>query len=320
MAFEILIPSDTIAMNSNERQNAAPRRPPPAPAAGERCVICLIDLPSFPIVQLGEANLFECSACGSWIFSPRPTTKEQSALHDTQAYFEHPYFEARRRNASATDERCRRIFERIAHGINVESLRGNCMLDVGCDTGEFLASAAGQFGIVPVGIDVSSRAIEQSKARGIQAHLSSLEAASSTLTGLPLITAIDLVEHLPDPSAFAREAMTRLMHGGIFYLETPNKDSIVYKIGRLLSKITRGRPRALLARLFPSQHLQYFSKQGLVRWAQNLGYEPVDIGTRHLPMRDTATSLVVRMALALLQLFDRITGRMILITAVLRKA
>jgi len=98
-------------------------------------------------------------------------------VHDDAQYFEHPYFQHRRNAQAGNNRRCRQIFNRLCAAIDPSSLRGERLLDVGCDTGALLLSAARQFGIVPVGGDVSSQAIHQIKAQGIEAYVTALEHA-----------------------------------------------------------------------------------------------------------------------------------------------
>ena len=193
------------------------------------------------------------------------------------------------------------------------------MLDIGCDTGIFLTAAKEESGIVPVGIDVGGRAIAAARSNGIEAYQTTIEDALPSLTGFPLMTAIDLIEHVPSPADFLREVHARLRPGAPVYLETPNIESFVYRFGRALSSLTRGRPAALFARLFPPEHIQYFTARSLAALARMSGFEVVRINARVLPWSDIAASIPTRLALAALQTLDRIAGSEILICAVLRR-
>jgi cyclopropane fatty-acyl-phospholipid synthase-like methyltransferase len=240
-------------------------------------------------------------------------------LHDDAAYFEHPYFQQRRHAQRASDRRCRQIFARLNTGINLEMLRGDRMLDVGCDTGEFLASAARQFGILPVGVDVSSRAVQQAKANGIEAYITDLENAADYLKAFSVITAIDLIEHVVDPRSLLQQIFSRLRPGGITYLETPNIYSSIYQVGSWLCHLTKGQPKATFERLFPDQHIQYFTGNSFATLAQECGFEIVQLSARPLPFSDLATSLPIRFGLAGLQLFDKLIRNEILICGLFRK-
>lgn len=282
------------------------------------CVACHSGLTGEVMVRLGPVTLIECTTCASWTYLPRVAATEQALLHSSEEYFAHPYFQGRRCEA-ITDRRCRETFERIAKACDLESLRGEKVVDVGCDTGTFIASAAKQFGIRPVGLDVAELAVREACRLGVEAYHAGLAQAPSHLRDLPLITAVDLVEHVIDPDEFLDEIRRRLRPGGYFYLETPNIRSLVYRLGARLCRWTGGRPRAPFERLFPQQHVQYFTPEALLDLARRHGFEPAWVGLRTLPWRDLATSLFVRLGLVAVQGLDVLLKRQILTCAVLRK-
>ena len=279
----------------------------------ENCVVCGAPVPASVKVQLTGSQLRACSNCGTWIYFPRPKAMDQAAIHDTEDYFDHPYFELRRQSSPAQLRRCRQI---VSH-LNMEP--GQRLLDIGCDTGLFLATAAREFGIVPVGVDVGARAVAVAAEQGIEVYRATIETAPEHLRDLPAITAIDLIEHVSDPAAFLREVRNRLRPGGLVYIETPNIRSTVYTTGRALSMLTGGRPAPLYERLFPPQHIQYFTRESLATLIKSSGLELARIGTRVLPWEDIAASGLVRAGMAGMQSLDRLTGERILLWAVLKR-
>ena len=289
------------------------------PRCAENCVVCGTPIPDSVRVTLGDSQLRECPACGTWVYFPRPEAAEQAAIHDNEDYFEHPYFELRRRSGDAQARRCREILSRLSLDAGTDSLRGQRLLDVGCDTGAFLLIAAREYGISPIGVDVGARAVAVAAEQGIEAYRSTIETAPEHLQDLSAITAIDLIEHVSDPGAFLREIRRRLRPGGVVYLETPNIRSSVYGTGRVLSRISGGRPAALFQRLFPPQHIQYFTPASLAALVRASGLELARMGTRVLPWDDIAASGLVRTGMAGMQALDRLTGERILIWAVLQR-
>ena len=284
------------------------------------CAICEARLHQPPVVRVGKNRLVPCGLCGSWTCLPRPDAREYTALHDNPDYFEHPYFQQGRRKVTrALEARCREIFTRIAKGIEVEKLRGERVLDVGCDTGTFLTAGARLFGIIPVGVDVAGRAVQVASESGIEAYHCNIASAPEELKDFPLITAIDLIEHLIEPGEFLAQVQRRLRAGGVLYLETPNIRSLVYRAGSLLCRLTRGWPQSTFERLFPPEHLEYFTSKSLVGLARKHGLEEVWIGQRILPFRDLAVALPVRLGLTAWQVLDVLVGRRILICALFRR-
>jgi 2-polyprenyl-3-methyl-5-hydroxy-6-metoxy-1,4-benzoquinol methylase len=289
-----------------------------ADTGGERCVCCTGPLEKRPAVALARYSLVPCADCRSWNLTPRPSVAEQSAYHDSNEYYDHPYLEHRRRNAAAIDRRCADVFARLRPHVDIAALRGQPMLDIGCDVGQFAASAARQFGVLPVGIDVAQLAVVEAR-QGIEAYACTLEDAPLSVSNLALVTAIDLIEHVADPVTFCQSLVERLRPGGVAYVETPNVWSVVYRFGRALGAVTGGRPAATLERLFPPEHLQYFSTEGLRRLADRTGLDVVRQGSRVLPSAEIAVDTATRVGLGAMQLFDYLGGEKILRWAILRR-
>jgi 2-polyprenyl-3-methyl-5-hydroxy-6-metoxy-1,4-benzoquinol methylase len=279
-------------------------------AARGTCIACEEALASHPWTVTAVA-LYSCPGCGSLTALPRPADESQRSLHDREDYFDHPYFDLRR-DGPVTTSRCRQTFARIGRTVDVARLRGALHLDVGCDTGTFLEAAAALFGTRPTGIDVSRRATEETRRRGIAAFCCSLESLDPSAGPFDLITAIDVLEHVPDPLKFLRAIRGRLNAGGILYLETPNIASVVYDVGRILGLAPGLAPRRLRERLFPAEHVQYFTKEGLSAVLARSGLTVIDGKTRSLSASDLSASWPTRTAVVGLQLVDRIRDTHIL--------
>lgn len=282
------------------------------------CAVCGQPLRETSRIRLQRAYLLQCT-CKSWTYFPRPNPLAQAAIHDSADYFDHPYFQQRRSAHERIDRRCRMIFQQIESGMELSALSGERVLDVGCDTGALLASAARQYGIQPLGVDVSARAVNAANQQGILAYHTDLEHAPESLKDLAVITAIDVIEHVVDPHSLLQAIYARLRPGGVAYLETPNIESSVYQVGRSLCNLTGGYPTSLCERLFPAQHIQYFTARSFHMAIAACGFEVVQLQKRILPPRDIAASVIVQIGLAPLQFFDRLTGNEILLCALLRK-
>ncbi len=283
------------------------------------CAVCQASLGGEAVLRVSANSLHACSSCDSWTLLPRPTARSQAAIHDNTEYFSHPYFEKRRIVSNDQRRRCRDILRRLPVADNIGSLRGQRLLDVGCDTGTFLKVASEEAGIVPVGIDVATRSIQTALEQGVECYRTSIDEAPAHLTDFPVITAIDLIEHVPDPAAFLCHVRKRLSPGGVVYLETPNIRSMVYRFGKMLSTLTRGMPSSLFERLFPAQHVQYFTPKSLAHMAESNGFKIVRLNTRILPCSDIAAGWLTRAALGILQGLDRLLGTEILIWAILQR-
>jgi hypothetical protein len=119
----------------------------------------------------GASCLRTCRSSGSWTYLPRLSASDRATIHDSAEYFDHPYFKLRRGVTTAQPRRCRDLFARISTHLDVASPRGERLPDIGCDTGAFLNAAREQFGIIPVGVDVSERAVQAACAQRVEAEI-----------------------------------------------------------------------------------------------------------------------------------------------------
>lgn len=284
-----------------------------------RCIGCCAILPQDFYFRHSAISLYQCSACGSLTALPRPSEHVQTVLHDNPEYHEHPYFEQRRSLTSSIERRCRAIFDQALRVVEVNDLRGARHLDVGCDTGSLLLAAHRIYGTAAVGIDISQRAITEAAGSGLETYCCTINYAPDGIRDLSVVTAIDLIEHIIEPVRFLEQVKQRLRPGGVCYLETPNVHSNVYRIGRALSRVSRGRAGWIFERLFPPEHIEYFSATGLRAVAKRAGLEVVGLSTRALPFSDIAASAPVRTAMMAIQATDFLSGQRILLCMLARR-
>jgi 2-polyprenyl-3-methyl-5-hydroxy-6-metoxy-1,4-benzoquinol methylase len=182
-----------------------------------------------------------------------------------------------------------------------------------------LADAVECYKIVPFGVDVSLRAVQIARARGFLAHHGSIEEAPSEFAEFKVVTAIDVIEHVVDPELLLRHVRERLAAGGVLYLQTANVDASVYQVGWRIGRITGARPRNMFARLFPPQHLQYFSQLGLASLARKCRFEVRRMETKAFPVNDIIGERVLFTLVTGAQFLDSLTRKRILIRALLQK-
>ncbi|MCE5250875.1 class I SAM-dependent methyltransferase [bacterium] len=273
-----------------------------------------------PVVKIGQIKLIICRECCLWNYYPRPTKKELLNFYNSKDYYKHPYFKLRRNNKNTLERRCRFIFNLLSTVVGNHSWKGERILDVGCDMGGFLHTASRLYGVEPIGIDVVSQTVEHSKNLGIEAYQTEIEQAPMHLNEFSLITAIDLIEHVLDPVLFFQNIHNRLRPGGYFYLETPNVESMVYQTGRCISAITNGHPRGIFQRLFPPEHLEYYTIKSMQYISAKCGLEILSVTSRSLQPDEIAVSYLIKAFVSGLQSFDLITGNKSLLCCLFRRS
>jgi 2-polyprenyl-6-hydroxyphenyl methylase/3-demethylubiquinone-9 3-methyltransferase len=112
------------------------------------------------------------------------------------------------------------------------------ILDVGCGAG-LASEALARQGHDVLGIDAAGDAIETARAhadgQGLRLAYRSCLAEDLVAEGLrfPVITSLEVIEHVPDPSGFVRVLAALLEPGGVLVLSTLNRTRRSWVVGKL---------------------------------------------------------------------------------------
>ena len=148
-------------------------------------------------------------------------------------------------------------------------LKPGRLLDVGCSCGYFMEVAASR-GFDVQGVEFTRGAIAAASAdmrpRIFQGVLESMPD-----NGLfDVVSAFDLIEHVPDPRRFLKRCSGLLKAGGTLIISTPDT-------GHVLRYVMQSR----WPMLQPMQHLFLFSRQALERALAAEGFEDIHVGTAY---------------------------------------
>lgn len=145
--------------------------------------------------------------------------------------------------------------------------QNNRLLDVGFGAGTLL-QAAGRAGWVVSGTEVSRTAVEHVRQLGFDAFHGELGEAQYPTDHFDVVTASEILEHLPNPQALVREIARVLRPGGLFWATTPHGGGVSRKLlGLKWSTVS------------PPEHLQLFSISGMKTLLNAAGFRRLQIVT-----------------------------------------
>jgi len=176
----------------------------------------------------GRFTLFECRVCGLAFLWPLPPASLLPALYPDMYYSYHQRGTGAQPRISATGafvERLRQIL--FPRGFRLTP--GDRILDVGCGDGQFLLPFLAA-GLECHGIDINAGAIARAAGAGVYALRGSLEEAGYPDGFFAVVTAWQVLEHLPAPGAFLAEIRRILRPGGTLVLSVPNDASVARRV------------------------------------------------------------------------------------------
>jgi 2-polyprenyl-3-methyl-5-hydroxy-6-metoxy-1,4-benzoquinol methylase len=137
------------------------------------------------------------------------------------------------------------------------------LLDVGAAYGEFLQRAAKRGRWNLSGVEIDPKAARQAGlAAKADVRSGPIEEQTFNRYYFDIITAFELIEHLPEPRNTIRQIHEWLKPDGIFCLSTPNLNKLKNRISKV------GRDNFYI----PPEHLLYFNRRALRIMLETVGY------------------------------------------------
>lgn len=206
-----------------------------------------------------HAQIVECRHCSLVYANPRWSAKELEAAYE--AVEDTTYVEEREGRELTFRKHLAALEEFTGAG------NGRTLLDVGAYIGVFV-EIAGTAGWDAYGVEPSSWAVEQARARGLRVYQGTQESPHLEGRCFDVVTLWDVIEHVADPTAELAKSYELLKPGGWLAVHTMNIDSLT---ARLLGK---NWPWLM------DMHLYYFSEATLSAMLREVGYELIWSGTQ----------------------------------------
>lgn len=216
------------------------------------CPVCAGNLYT-PLFEKAGETFVQCDACRLVLINPRPTPEQVATTYDrdyTQGYIR------------KQDKKLRRI-GRWVNRIRKGYMPQGRWLDIGCSAG-FVVHCAGEAGFDAYGVDIEPTAIEFARNHFglVNVYTGTLEEHGFPNAHFDVISAYELIEHVPDVNRLLQEIRRLLAPGGIIEIRTP--DAGHWRV--------RNRLETWEA-ILPSEHLYYFSRDCLARLLEKHGLQ-----------------------------------------------
>ncbi|HRR97004.1 MAG TPA: class I SAM-dependent methyltransferase, partial [Candidatus Ratteibacteria bacterium] len=168
-------------------------------------------------------NIVKCKNCGLVYVNPQPEQQE------INKYYNEIYKSKREptdRKKRAKVKEAMKIIGSIKRIVKSEKLK---LLDIGCGFG-YVLKAGKDIGWEVMGLDMAEWMVEYARKEfGVKAEVGKFPGINFKAESFDIITLLEVIEHLPDPSLGLKDICTVLKKGGYLIVRVPNIESFPAK-------------------------------------------------------------------------------------------
>jgi 2-polyprenyl-3-methyl-5-hydroxy-6-metoxy-1,4-benzoquinol methylase len=238
----------------------------------ERCPVgCPNDLVDTAIV-LPEGPLRRCPSCGQLVSQITAQAYAASMREFNTPKGTLPTQRTQQRH----DVRAAKLFRTVSTLLHAES-GGARLLDVGCSSGALLGSAR-RHGFDVEGVEPAAQAAEYARSTGLTVFQGYLQDACYPAASFDVVTLMEVIEHLADPSALLKEVWRVLKPNGVFVVGTGNGASWTVQLV--------GASWGYLHVEQHGGHISFFNPDSLGNLARQCGFRVERIETRRVSLAD----------------------------------
>ena len=223
----------------------------------EEKILCPCGYPALAVFNLRGFEFFDCEKCTLRFVSPRYLAAE---------IYDNDYFQGASHGFGFTNYEDDKIASRaylikFLKWIKKYSCKSKInLLDIGAANGYFV-KLANEYGFNASGIEISNSAVEWARKLDRPVSQGTLETMEGD-NSFEVITALDVLEHVPEPINFLVTARNRITDDGILLLNVPT-------LGSIFSRLSGKKWHAYL----PPEHWIYFNKKSVSEMLNMAGFE-----------------------------------------------
>ncbi|MCG3204666.1 MAG: Ubiquinone biosynthesis O-methyltransferase [Elusimicrobia bacterium] len=280
----------------------------PIPISSKSTLACPLCSQSNSLKKIfsGTHTLFKCPQC-ELIFSDRLIDPKFFDFYrnNEDHFYDRPYFQNANEAPSSDNPN---YFNALSRTKSLLDAQNPTLLDIGCGTGHLL-NMAKKIGFYAEGLEVSE-SISKFLSKDFKIHIYDGNHQHIPLMNpFDVVSAWDVLEHVPDPVSFLRSVKGLIRPGGKLIIRTINEDCLLSQFSLLLYKLTAGLFKSAANRMHEVYHVIYFSKKTLLHCLEKSGYAINDYWIGEFPADRATTSKFIQTGLKLVYFFQRLTGK-----------